>query len=343
MQGIRYCVIIFIGVIMKMEAVVKHNYKDYLESLKKEELELVLKDFNISYDLKDKKEILVKNILDNLENRILNIVSIFQNDELSNIKKVIKNKGYIKIKKNSQMRDFIDNLTFHFLAYQISDYEYYVCSDVLKIFKNKINLKTLLKKIKSNTKEYNYILGLLETYGVCDYDFFFELYSRSFISTKEDFLDRLRILANFYNEFIIYEKKKNILVANKALTTYKMANKLYSMPGNYRLYSNDEIIQIHNYKYCGNLKSYKKLIKFLKRNYGMEKRNIAFFNKNILSKYLTKIQLNEDEADDLLKELIDVYFEIKNEKQRKKFINLMRNISLYYPNWSLKGNYKKGE
>ena len=89
---------------------------------------------------------------------------------------------------------------------------------VLNVF---IINNTMLDSNTPNTKEYNLIMGLLNTYGVLSYDKFYEMFNNIISCDKEYLFERLTILNNFYGEFELYFSKKEKYVCNKAILKEK--------------------------------------------------------------------------------------------------------------------------
>ena len=78
------------GVVMK-----KYNisYNEYLNKLSKEEITFYLNFFDLKYKTNNKKEILINILVNSSEEITKYAFNLFQNDELKNLKIVIKNKG----------------------------------------------------------------------------------------------------------------------------------------------------------------------------------------------------------------------------------------------------------
>ena len=95
---------------------------------------------------------------------------------------------------------------------KVDEDEFYMPKDIQKYFKSHLKDKESLKIIKSNTKEYNLIMGLLNTYGVLSYDKFYEMFNNIISCDKEYLFERLTILNNFYFLFPISKKLRSMLM-----------------------------------------------------------------------------------------------------------------------------------
>ena len=223
------------------------------------------------------------------------------------------------------------------------DKTFYLPKEFYDSFKRKIKNKKVVDKVKENTKEYNLILGFIDAYGVIDFDKFYDEYSKKYKITKEACLQRINDISNFYNEFRLYEdtqKKKNYL-ASVIIKNLKQCNKILNKKTTYAVYTIEELISIHDFTYMSKFKSYKKLMKFINRNYYIEKGSLKIINKYVLIPYLTNYQINKESSNNVLSDLIDSYFEFNNVKHKNKFVNLVENIALDYPSWNLKGHSER--
>jgi len=314
-----------------------YTYEEYIKGLKKSELINILDHYKIKYTKSDKKLTLQKLILNDLNLWVKNAVNLFQNDELQNMKIVFKKKGKLSIRNNYILLQFLLNLKRHYLVFEIDTNNFYIPKDILKIFKEKLKSKKVSKTIKDNTIEYSLFMGIINTYGVVDYKYFYQVIKKKYNIEEKKVLDRLRILEDFYQEFKIYEDKKNIFLCSKEIDGIKECKKYYKIKEDYHLFSVEDYINLYNFKYLNHFRSYKKLIKFISRNYYLEKYQFKTVNKCILLPFLLVYQKNKDNSVHLLSNLIDKHFEFKNDKHKKKFVSLVENVALDYPKWDLKG------
>ncbi|MBE6155989.1 MAG: hypothetical protein E7164_04460 [Firmicutes bacterium] len=319
------------------------SYKDYLESVNKNEIIKMLETFHIDYNKNAKKQELIQNVMDNVNAIVTFTLNLFQIDEYHNIRLFVKKKGKLVIKVNYLLRNFITNLERHHLVIKKDEKTFFLPKELLDIYKKELKKKRLLDKIKATTDEYKLILGFVDAYGIIDFNKFHEGYAKLYKLPKEKALIRIKDIANFYDEFKVYEDKNKIYIANEQIDSLKKGKSLLKKIGTFAVYTNEELISIYDFTYMMKFKSYKKLMKFINRNYYVEKGNFKIINKYVLKPYLTMYQLNPDGAKEVLSSLIDMYFEFNNEKHKDKFIGLVEKLALDYPSWDTKGCSEKDD
>ena len=305
------------GVFMKKVSIM---YEDFLKEKTKQDIIDYLNFFNIKYRHNGSKDNLERILFNSLEEIVRYSFNLFQNDELANIKLVIKNSGYVKIKANYLLQYFMNNLARFGLVKIISETEYLMPKEVVRYFKLCLKDKQILKNVKQNTKEYNLLLGIINTYGVLTFEKFYTIYSKSFEYKETELYDKLLILQKFYLEFNILNDKNNKYICNNYFEKLKDVKKYIKKKAEYKEFTQKELVNIYNFKYMCKFKPYKKLLSFVKKNY-----------------YLNDIQIGCTGAEENLSINIDKYFEYKNEKHKGKFMELIKEIINYYPMWKYYG------
>lgn len=327
------------GVVMKKMSL---TYSEYLDGLSKEEMERILIFFNIKFRKNSKKENLVKILNNSAEDITKYSFNLFQSDELANLKLVLKNNGHIKPRTNYLLLYFLNNLNKKGIVKKVDDDEFYMPKDIQKYFKSHLKDKESLKIIKSNTKEYNLIMGLLNTYGVLSYDKFYEMFNNIIPCDKESLFERLMVLTDFYEEFELYFSKKENYVCNKAFLNekgiqLKEIKKYVNKKSNYKTFSSKELTNMFSYKYMSKFKSFKKMLSFVKKNYYLDEKDIKVFYKYVIIPYLNDVQIDNPIKEENLSKNIDKYFEYKNEKHKNKFMDLVKGIINEAPMWKYNG------
>ena len=141
---------------------------------------------------------------------------------------------------------------------------YYMPVELLNTFKKKIKSKKVLERVKNNTNEYNLLLGFIATYGIIDFEFFYNKFSTTYNYEKDELLTRVKNLSAFYNEFKEFTDKTNLVyIASNSLKNMTEIKK-YFKTDEYKEFSNEEILNIYTFKYMEKFLSYKKLKKFIK-------------------------------------------------------------------------------
>lgn len=317
------------------------SYKECLNKLILKDLINVLDIFKIEYNKKAKKDELISAITDNADSIVKHTLDLFKHSELLYIKYVIKKKGNIKIKSNYMLLNFMNNMIRWGLAFKKEESTFYIPVEIVLLFKKSIKSKKLLTKIKKNTKEYQLLHGIIDVYGVVDLDFAYEIFNNYCACDKKDLENRFNDLYLLYQEFNIIKNKKKTYISSSYFDTYKACSKLLNNKDSYETFSPKELIDISTFKYMNNYKSYKKLIKYIDRNYYLEKSTYEFFKKKVLEPYFLEYQNNKDKSKLVLSDLIDQHFEFSNDKNKNKFIALIEEAALDYPKWELKGKSER--
>lgn len=322
------------GVFMKKISIM---YEDFLKEKTKQDIIDYLNFFNIKFRQNSSKDNLERILSHSLEEIVRYSFNLFQNDELANIKLVIKNLGYVKIRANYLLQYFLNNLSRFGLVKVINEKEYLMPQEVVKYFKMCLKDRQILKNVKQNTKEYNLLLGIVNTYGVLTFEKFYTIYNKSFEYNESDLYDKLLILQKFYLEFNILSDKNNKYICNKYFDKLKDVKKYIKKKAEYKEFSQKDLVNIYSFKYMSKFKPYKKLLSFVKKNYYLNEKDIKVFHKYVVLSYLNDIQVDCAGADENLSNNIDKYFEYKNEKHKSKFVELIKEIIDYYPMWKFYG------
>lgn len=313
----------------------KQTYSNYLKSLDKKILQDILDFYEIAYKVNASKETYENLIIDNVEKMVTNILTIFQYDEYLKLKLIVNKKGIVKTKSNYLINAFLKTLEKNHFAYN-EENTYYVFDEVLKFFQKELKSKKFLNTTKENTEKYNLILGYTEVYGIIDLDSLYVNFKIKYPVEKEEFISYIKKLSSFFEEIKIFTDKKTTYIANNIFRTKTSISRFTEAGQKYYFYTNDEIILIHTGKYFEKKKTYKKLIKYINKNYKLEKKNYKIINYFVLMPYFSKYQVNEPMAKKELIKNIKSHFEIKSEKQLNKFITLIEEVAKEYPKWKRK-------
>ncbi len=323
-----------------MKQIEKNSYKDYLNSKKKKELENILDTYNIEYKKSLKKDDLKDLILKNLKNIVLFTLDIFQNDELQNLKLVIKKEGNIKVKINFLLLDFLLILKRNSIVFSLDDERFIMPKEIVDLYKEALKDKEIVNKIKENTDEYNFILSYIGVYGITDFDIFYQNYAKDYKYTKDETINRIKKLSLFYREISFFTNKNKSYIASNKFKSFKDASYLLKKQ-DYKIYTNKEILNFYNLKFMAKKRPYKRLSKFINKNYNVEKGNFKIINKYVLIPYFQERQLNKDTSKEILSALVDKYFEYNNDRHKEKFIDLIKKLAPYYPSWEKGGHTEK--
>lgn len=313
--------------------------KDFISSLNKKDILEILENFHIPYKKNAAKESLEILMYDNINKIVSDVFDLFNQDEYINIKLVVKKNGLVFTKVNHLLKDFLNNLSRYHLVKKDGNI-FIMPHEFVKAFAKKVNDKKSINIIKINTEENNLILGLTAVYGVVEYEFFYKKFSEKFSYEKEGLLSKLTILSEFYGEFKIFKEKNKIYISNKVFKTISSIKK-YINSLEYKDYDIKDILNISTLKYMEKYHSYRKLKRFIDRNYYVEKSSFKIINKFIFIPFLAIYETDSKKAFKELDTLIDKYFQFKSEKNKKKFILLITKMAQDYPKWNLKGERKE--
>lgn len=306
------------------------NYKEYLNTLKKNDLINIVNDYNKLCDIygllkidnaNSKKDTLIKQINDVKNEYIKAIIMSIDINSYKALKEFTKKNKKDVLNDN---KDLINYLVDKHVLWQTGELE----------LPNDINLKAILKDkmIKKHIKDwstiYNLVGGIIIAYGVVDIKYFNKLIDVVFEKDKV-----LKMIDVYYKKDYIIEKSK--IISNK-LTNKKRIDK-YFKDKKYKEFTTKEYIELGSSVYHHNIKAYKKLIRILKNYYVFKKKDIKFVDMNIIIPYLYN-KINEEElAKNALEEIVVELFEFKNDKLKIKMLKEIEKIKLEFPLWELRG------
>lgn len=202
--------------------------------------------------------------------------------------------------------------------------------NIIRIFKD----DNIIECIKENDNLGNIILGIMSTYGVIELNRLGEL---------------LEIDSNYLLEYILRRKVSNeiceicynngnILIGSIGLDEKFMLdlNEIHKKY-NIRKYSLDDYKKIECGEYLESLKSYKKLVKYLKDEYGFSNPDLVMFRDLVVLNFINNTEEKEFDATEALYRDLDDFIE-KDEVEYKKIEKMVKDIYKEYPKWEKFGN-----
>ena len=316
----------------------KIAYKEYLDSLNKSDITNVLDTYFIEYKKSQSKDALINLLISNVDFITSESINYFRKEELLFLKKIIKKKGYIRFRHNKLLLNFCNYIQDKLLIKMIGPNEYLMPNEVYLSFKQKLKSKKINELVKNNTIESSLILGFTDAYGVCGFDFFYNEYTKKFKYQKEDAIKRLNKWQRLYNEFKLLDNK---YICSNQIKNIKEAEKYINNTSKYAVYTNEELIKIHNFEYYEKSKPYKKFISFVTKLYDVNKDGIKIINKHVLNPYNAYYQYNKTKAKSVLNNLLNEYFEPYKDKYKEKLITYINDLMEECPKWKYKGNIRK--
>lgn len=307
------------------------SYEEYLKSLKKDELNSIVVNYNKLCSIygfkklenkKLKKEALVKEILECLNDYLKGVIMSLDKEDFEAIKSILKNNNNEELNQNKNLINYLKSLK---IIYQSDNLQ--IPKEILEVIKKLIKDKEVANYIKENDYLYKLSEGIIIAYGVIDLNDFKEIIKHEYIIDLLDFY--------YKKDFDITDE----MLLSKKLTNKKRINKYYK-DKDYQQFSLKDFLALGNNSYHHSIKAYKKFIKMLKNNYVFKKRDLDFVDINVVIPYLYN-SLNEEEiASKNLEDTVISLFEFKGEKLKQKMLQEIKLIRKDFPLWEYRGHTK---
>lgn len=316
---------------------ISKNYKEYLNTLTKNNLVAIVKDYHELCDIynfdkglnieKKKKQDVLDYIIDNINNYLVFFVKSLDLTDFEILKLIISNPKKVTDEFLVENREFINFLLTKSILFQKENLE--IPNDINHILKNILNDKNVSLYVKKCNRVYMISSGLVVAYGVVDKGYF----EKRLKDLDENAL--LKVAYYYKKDYVIEEKR----VVSKKLSNKKKINK-YLKNQNYKEFTNKELSELGESIYHHEIKSYKKLIKMLKNNYVFKNNDIMYVDKVIIIPYLYN-SLNEEEvANKTLEETVIKLFEFKGETLKNKMLENIKKVREDFPLWEYRGKSK---
>lgn len=307
------------------------SYEEYLKSLKKDELNSIVANYNKLCSIygfkklenkKLKKEALVNEMLECLNDYLKGVIMSLDKDDFEAIKSILKNNNNEVLNQYKNLINYLKSLK---IIYQSDNLQ--ISKEILEVIKKLIKDKEVANYIKENDYLYKLSEGIIIAYGVMDLNDFKEIIKQEYIIDLLDFY--------YKKDFDITDE----MLLSKKLTNKKRINKYYK-DKDYQQFSLKDFLALGNNSYHHSIKAYKKFIKMLKNNYVFKKRDLDFVDINVVIPYLYN-SLNEEEiASKNLEDTVISLFEFKGEKLKQKMLQEIKLIRKDFPLWEYRGHTK---
>ncbi len=307
------------------------SYEEYLKSLKKDELNSIVANYNKLCSIygfkkqenkKLKKDALVNEILECLNDYLKGVIMSLDKDDFEAIKSILKNNNNEVLNQYKNLINYLKSLK---IVYQSDNLQ--IPKEILEVIKKLIKDKEVVNYIKENDYLYKLSEGIIIAYGVIDLNDFKEIIKHEYIIDLLDFY--------YKKDFDITDE----MLLSKKLTNKKRINKYYK-DKDYQQFSLKDFLALGNNSYHHSIKAYKKFIKMLKNNYVFKKRDLDFVDINVVIPYLYN-SLNEEEiASKNLEDTVISLFEFKGEKLKQKMLQEIKLIRKDFPLWEYRGHTK---
>lgn len=333
----------------------EETLNEYLGSLKSKELlrmaifpAFIDDDFSVFAKVerlnnKPKKDI-IDYVTKNLDRILESYIKIIRTNEINQLKIVIKNTdkkiifGDLPISIHFLL--FLKNSFMAKVEYNNKDdsFRVFMPEEFITIFNNCFENKELLKLNKFNNNVYNYVENVINTYGVITIDKLYELFEKQMFKISESKLRHIITIFTVYEDENVYEYDGKAILYSSSFESNDDALTFYnSQKMDYKKYSKEDYKNIANFQYTEKLKSYKKFINYLYRNYCDISEILDYIKNFIIYDYLASAQLSIEEADNNFRTNIIKILEADN-KEVEELLRLMKNIFNEYPKWIKRGN-----
>ena len=302
----------------------KKKLIEYLKKLKKEQLVEMINYFHLLCEVnnypkgiditKQKKEFLIDYLVDLHDKFVKFFVMSLDMEDYELLKTMVKKSSVLDI--DSSFIRYLNDI--HIL------YENEIPSETYELLKKNLKSKKVVKSIKENEKYFKLSSGIILAYGVVDINYF-----KSIINSLKYEL----LISNYY--------KKDYIIQNDRVVSNKLSNKkkinTYYKDKDIKEFSKKDYLNLGKNIYHHDIKSYKKLIKILKKNYIFKNYDIIFVDKMIVTPYLYNSLSDEKLARENLEQAIDNYFEFHNQKLKDMMLNNIIKIKKEFPLWEYRG------
>lgn len=328
---------------------------EYLTSFKNEELTrlaitqvFVDKDYINLFKIKNlnnrPKKIIIEYITKNLDKILKSYIKIIKDVELQQLKLIIDNNGKkLFFEERPISIHFINFLKIFSLAkveYNDKDksIKTFMPKEFIKIFESSLNNKELLEINKYNNKIFDYSETIINTYGIITLEKLHEIFESQMFKIDIDELNHIIESKGMFEEINIYLKMEEKLLCNIEFSDEDFALSFYDeQKMHYKKFSKEDYKLISEGNYVDKLKSYKKFVNYLCRNYVGINRDIEFIKEMIVNDYIYSAQTCIEEADDNFKKNIQDFIET-DEQTLNELLILIKNIYKEYPKWIKRGN-----
>lgn len=350
--------------VIKEEILIKNNKKikeetleEYLSSFKNEELTRLAvlhvqvdKDYKDLFKIKNLKNKPKKYIIDyitcNLDKILKCFTKIITNNNLEQLKKIISKQNDI----NYNMYKL--NLSFHTIlflkSFALAKVEYTKKTSTLRIYiplefrmilDKYLNDSNLLNENKQFNKVCDYVEAMLDVYGVIPLSELHEIFEKQVFKIEledlEHIIESKCMIDDLFNTYL-YDGDKLICAIifdfeDNALDFYE------NQKGCYKKYGKKTLEMIKNGAYVETLKSYKKFVNYLCRNFDNVSQDIENIKQMIILDYIDTAQISEEKANSNFNNNIRMMFEL-NDQDLEEMRLFVSNIYDEYPKWKKRGN-----
>lgn len=300
-----------------------------------------------------KKNKTVEYMVENYEEIYNSMLKIFNDDFYFLMKKYIKecSNGYLKL----YLYDMEYSLGFIMKIREFkigkvncnkNEIDIYIPKEILKIISNIINDKSIMKKIKRNTKIRYNIDSLISTYGVLKLEKLHEIYGNTFLNISiEEMLNIIMLSVIINSEVNILEYDEEYYIYSSSFEDEDSALDFYESLDDkidYKMFSKKDLNALSEGDYYCKSSSYVDLMDFLYDMFNFEEDGIEEFERLYILDYMFSFRIDEQEAktklnNNLIKKILDIDL-----VDRAIILKKVNNVAKDYPLYKYKG-YSKNE
>lgn len=337
----------FLDFFADQKSVKEVSAREYYNSLDKDSLNNVivtyyilsnnLEDLNEFNSYKPKKSEMIDFICKNLK-EIVKSCLINCDLDVSNDILLIANKKGIRMYDDAKFKPFIFiiDMKLGYVKYdkKTKKMSVFIPDEIRKSIISVLKDSNVIECIKTNNELGDALRGITSAYGVIEFDRLVEIleidgaYLFDYI-LKNQMTDHICEICQNGDEIIIGLMGLNdefMLNLNEKHKKYKM-----------KKYSLEDYKKIDSGEYLEHLRSYKKLIKYLKNEFDFSNSELIIFRDMIVMDYIINIEEKEFDATELLYKNLEDFIE-KNDVEYKKIGKMLNDIYNEYPKWEKFGN-----
>lgn len=271
-------------------------------------------------------------------------IKIIKDVELEQLKLIIDNSGkklfMEKIPISIHFINFLKTFSLAKIEYNAKDdsIKPFMPKEFIKVFEDNLNNEELLKINNYNNEIYNYSEAVINTYGIITLKKLHDIFESQMFKIDIDELNHVIESKSFFEEINIYLYNDEKLLCNLEFADEDYALDFYEEQRmHYNKFSKQDYKLISEGKYVDKLKSYKKFVNYLCRNYIGISKDIEFIKQIIVNDYIYSAQISIEDADNNFKKNIQDFIET-DEETLNELLVLMKNIYREYPKWIKRGN-----
>lgn len=272
------------------------------------------------------------------------ILRIVSKEMFDFYKELVASNGILEISFSSKKLSLLQIMIMKNFA--LTKVEYNQSKEIIKFFipeefkreiEKGIKDTNILEENNRNNAIYDMVIGLLEAYGVMDFEKMYERIEKEYLISYSDF-DQIMGAKALIDEIIqIHYVDANLKLISSIEFDEEEALELFKkQKGTYKKFTKKEIESLQNGTYVKKLKSYKNFIHYLKENFE-DFSNNEIIDSLLIMDYITIAQTDVKEAKENFLCNVEDFFEV-DQKEKEEMLTFIQAIFDEYPKWKKRGN-----